>query len=209
MCTLMTNREYKERYLQDVNEHKDAEQITLQVLNNLNNGYIYEDVTKDESCYSKGDIKMIKDDTIKYIDVKDDARINETNNIFVEAGGWSKIYNCHKKGWIDSKYDYVAIVDQQSAMIWIIDFKQLQKVYSDTDLTHGQKIKCGEFWDNIKWGYIVPLASAIRLNCVCAQIIYDFDDVWKEYTSVNYRNKSWLKECLATKGLKGVLTKAS
>ena len=85
MCTFMTNREYKERYLQDVNEHKDAEQITLQVLKNLNNGYIYEDVTKDESCYSKGDIKMIKDDTIKYIDVKDDARINETNNIFVDT----------------------------------------------------------------------------------------------------------------------------
>ena len=41
MCTFMTNREYKERYLQDVNEHKDAEQITLQVLRNLNNGFTF------------------------------------------------------------------------------------------------------------------------------------------------------------------------
>lgn len=57
----MTDREYKERYLQDVNEHKDAEQITLQVLNNLNNGFTFEDASEEEEYYNKGDIKMIKE----------------------------------------------------------------------------------------------------------------------------------------------------
>ena len=187
----MTNREYKERYLQDVNEHKDAEQITLQVLRNLNNGYIYEDVTKDESCYSKGDIKMIKDDTIKYIDVKDDARINETNNIFVEAGGWSKIYGYRKKGWIDSAYDYVAVISQSEKIIWILSFKGLRKYYDKLDVTNGQQVVT-EFWDNIKYGYILPLKSAFELDIIEAKITYMYDDWQEQYIPYDYKSRKEL-----------------
>lgn len=189
----MTRAEYNERYLQDVAEHKDAEQITLQVLNNLNNGYIYEDVAEDESCYSKGDIKMTKDDTIKYIDVKDDAEISETGNFFIEAGGWSKIYGYRKKGWIDSNYDYVAVVSQAEQIIWILSFKKLKKYYDKIDITHGDK-KTTEFWDNIKYGYTLPIQSAIDLNIIKAKIIYMYDDWNEQYIPYDYLSYTDIKK---------------
>ena len=57
----MTNKEYNERYIADVKANRPAEEITLQVLNNLNNGYYFEDVAEDEQYFCKGDIKMIKE----------------------------------------------------------------------------------------------------------------------------------------------------
>ena len=187
----MTNREYKERYLQDVNEHKDAEQITLQVLNNLNNGYIYEDVTKDESCYSKGDIAMIKGDKVRFIDVKDDGEIAKTRNFYIEAGGWSKIYGYRKKGWIDSDYDYVAVISQSENIIWILSFKRLIQYYDKLDVTNGQQV-ITEFWDNIKYGYILPLKSAFKLNIIEAKITYMYDDWQEQYIPYDYKSKKEL-----------------
>lgn len=191
MCTLMTNREYKERYLQDVNEHKDAEQITLQVLNNLNNGFTFEDTSEEEEYYNKGDIKMIKGDKVSFIDVKDDGEIAKTRNFYIEAGGWSKIYEYRKKGWIDSAYDYVAVISQSENIIWILSFKGLRKYYDKLDITNGQQV-ITEFWDNIKYGYILPLKSAFKLNIIEAKITYMYDDWQEQYIPYDYKSRKEL-----------------
>ena len=190
----MTYEEYHEKYMEDVNAHKPAEKIVTQVLNNLNNGYHFEDVADNEKYFNKGDIKMIKDGKrTRCIDVKDDDKIANTGNFFVESDGWSKIYNCPKKGWISSKYDYVAVISQSEQIIWILSFKRLKEIYNKTDLTGGERKKAGEFWDNIKYGYTIPIEKAIELDCVLAKITYDYDAWFEEYIPLEYLNKNKLQ----------------
>lgn len=189
----MNREEYKLHYMEDVNAHKSAESITTQVLNNLNNGFVFDDVSMDSKYFTLGDIKMQKKGhKTKYIDVKDDDRIKDTGNFHVESGGYSKIYGTKKKGWIDSNYDYVAVISQDEGIIWILSFKRLKEVYKDTDLTHGRKVT-SDFWDNVKYGYTIPISSAIELGVVLAKIEYEFDDLWEEYMPTDYKSKNKLK----------------
>ena len=188
----MTNQEYKNRYMKDVNANRPAELITTEVLNNLNNGFTFEWVADDEKYYLKGDIKMVKDGKkTKCIDVKNDQKIASTGNFAVEAGGWSKIYNCPKKGWIDSNYDYVAVISQEIHTIWILSFKKLREVYNKIDLTNGCKV-ISDFWDCTKYNYLIPIHKAIELGAVMAKIKYEYNDWFEEYIPVEYISKSKL-----------------
>lgn len=193
----MTNQEYHERYMQDVNAHKPAELITTEVLNNLNNGYTFKWVADNKNYYSKGDIKMMKDGVkTRCIDVKDDHKIggkNGTGNFAVEAGGWSKKNKCPVRGWIDSNYDYVAVISQEDCTIWILSFKRLREIYDKTDLTGGRKVT-SDFWDNIKYNYLIPIYKAIELGAVMAKIKYEYDDWFEEYVPVEYTNKAKLQK---------------
>ena len=189
----MTREEYDKRYMEDVNANRPAELIVLEVLNNLNNGYTYEDVAKIEKYYCKGDILMKKDGKkTKKIDAKNDGEVADTGNFAVEAGGYSKIYGYRKKGWIDSQYDYVAVVSQQAKTIWILSFKRLKEVYKDTALTEGRLVT-SEFWDNVKYNYLIPVYKAIELGVVLAKITYEYDDWTEEYIPVEYKNKKQLQ----------------
>ena len=189
----MTREEYDKRYMEDVNANRPAELIALEVLNNLNNGYTYEDVAKIEKYYCKGDILMKKDGKkTKKIDAKNDGEVADTGNFAVEAGGYSKIYGYRKKGWIDSQYDYVAVVSQQAKTIWILSFKRLKEIYKDTALTEGRLVT-SEFWDNVKYNYLIPVYKAIELGVVLAKITYEYDDWTEEYIPVEYKNKEQLQ----------------
>ena len=189
----MTREEYDKRYMEDVNANRPAELIVLEVLNNLNNGYTYEDVAKIEKYYCKGDILMKKDGKkTKKIDAKNDGEVADTGNFAVEAGGYSKIYGYKKKGWIDSQYDYVAVISQQAKTIWILSFKRLKEVYKDTALTEGRLVT-SEFWDNVKYNYLIPVYKAIELGVVLAKITYEYDDWTEEYIPVEYKNKEQLQ----------------
>lgn len=189
----MTKQEYDKRYMEDVKANRPAELIALEVLRNLNNGYTYEDVAENEAYYCKGDILMKKDGKrAKRLDVKNDKEIADTDNFAVEAGGWSKIYDCPKKGWIDSRYDYVAVVSQKANVIWILSFKRLKEVYKDTKLTGG-RVVTSNFWDNIKYNYLIPVYKAIELGVVLAKIDYEYDDWTEEYVPVKYTRKAELQ----------------
>ena len=189
----MTNQEYNKRYMEDVNANRPAELIVLEVLNNLNNGYTYEDVAQKEQYYCKGDILMKKNGKkTKKIDAKNDGEVADTGNFAVEAGGYSKIYGYRKKGWIDSQYDYVAVISQQAKTIWILSFKRLKEVYKDTALTEGRLVT-SEFWDNVKYNYLIPVYKAIELGVVLAKITYEYDDWTEEYIPVEYKNKEQLQ----------------
>ena len=189
----MTREEYDKRYMEDVNANRPAELIVLEVLNNLNNGYTYVDVAQIEKYYRKGDILMKKDGKkTKKIDAKNDGEVADTGNFAVEAGGYSKIYGYRKKGWIDSQYDYVAVISQQAKTIWILSFKRLKEVYKDTALTEGRLVT-SEFWDNVKYNYLIPVYKAIELGVVLAKITYEYDDWTEEYIPVEYKNKEQLQ----------------
>ena len=189
----MTRDEYDKRYMEDVNANRPAELIVLEVLNNLNNGYTYEDVSQIKKYYCKGDILMKKDGKkTKKIDAKNDGEVADTGNFAVEAGGYSKIYGYRKKGWIDSQYDYVAVISQQAKTIWILSFKRLKEVYKDTALTEGRLVT-SEFWDNVKYNYLIPVYKAIELGVVLAKITYEYDDWTEEYIPVEYKNKEQLQ----------------
>lgn len=189
----MTREEYNKKYMEDVNANRPAELIVLEVLNNLNNGYTYEDVAQIEQYYCKGDILMKKDGKkTKKIDAKNDGEVADTGNFAVEAGGYSKIYGYRKKGWIDSQYDYVAVISQQAKTIWILSFKRLKEIYKDTALTEGRLVT-SEFWDNIKYNYLIPVYKAIELGVVLAKITYEYDDWTEEYIPVEYKNKKQLQ----------------
>jgi hypothetical protein len=189
----MTYQEYRKRYLQDVDSHKLAEQIVLEVLKSLNKGYVFEDVADDEKYYSKGDIKMMRDGVrTRCIDVKDDQEIHETGNFAVEAGGYSKIYGYPKKGWIDSNYDYVAVISREAQTIWVLSFKKLKKLYNKTDVTGGRKVT-SEFWDNVKYNYLIPIHNAIKLGIVLAKIEYEWDELFEEHTHTTYMTKQTLQ----------------
>ena len=189
----MTREEYDKRYMEDVNANRPAELIVLEVLNNLNNGYTYVDVAQKEQYYSKGDILMKQDGKkTKKIDAKNDGEVADTGNFAVEAGGYSKIYGYRKKGWIDSQYDYVAVISQQAKTIWILSFKRLKEIYKDTALTGGRLVT-SEFWDNVKYNYLIPVYKAIELGVVLAKITYEYDDWTEEYIPVEYKNKEQLQ----------------
>lgn len=189
----MTREEYNKKYMEDVNANRPAELIVIEVLNNLNNGYTYEDVAQIEQYYCKGDILMKKDGKkTKKIDAKNDGEVADTGNFAVEAGGYSKIYGYRKKGWIDSQYDYVAVISQQAKTIWILSFKRLKEIYKDTALTEGRLVT-SEFWDNIKYNYLIPVYKAIELGVVLAKITYEYDDWTEEYIPVEYKNKKQLQ----------------
>lgn len=185
--------DYRERYLEDVNAHKPAELITTEVLNNLNNGYEFEYVADDEKYFNKGDIKMKKKGKKALcIDVKDDQVIARTGNFSVEAGGWSKKYDCPVKGWIDSNYNYVAVISREAKTIWILSFKRLREIYNKTDLTGGRKV-VSDFWDNIKYNYLISIDKAIELGAVLARIEYEYDDWFDAYMPVKYTSKTRLQ----------------
>lgn len=189
----MTREEYNKKYMEDVNANRSAELITLEVLRNLKKDYTFEDVAGEEEYYNKGDILMKKDGKrTKRIDVKNDQEIAYTGNFAVEAGGWSKIYNYYKRGWIDSAYDYVAIISQTERTIWLLSFKRLKEIYKDTDLTGGRFVK-SEFWDNIKYNYLIPIHKAIELGAVVGKIVYEYDDFTEEHIPVKYTSKATLQ----------------
>ena len=86
----------------------------------------------------------------------------------------------------------MAVISQDEGIIWILSFKRLKEVYKDTDLTHGRKVT-SDFWDNVKYGYTIPISSAIELGVVLAKIEYEFDDLWEEYMPTDYKSKNKLK----------------
>lgn len=78
----------------------------------LDTGYSYENVSDIPEYYRKGDIKATCLTTgLEYmIDVKDDSRIAETQNILCEEENYWKETGIYTNGFMYNDYDYLAIV---------------------------------------------------------------------------------------------------
>ena len=179
------NVEQRERYFDDIAAHKPAEAIAIEVLSDLGMGFNFTDVSSDSKYYNKGDAIMSKDGVDKFVDIKDDGCVWKTNNFFIETGGWDKIHNCKCKGWINSDYDFLAIVSQEKKNIWLLSMNRIKKFYNKFNITGGRKVE-SQHWDKRKWGVTLPIEAAVKLNIVLAKIKYDYDDMLEYYFVKEY-----------------------
>lgn len=150
-----------DEFWQDLNDARQAEQLVLETLKSLTDQYQFVDVSRDEDCFRKGDIKVIdKEGNELYIDVKDDGTIGRTQNVlcevFVEYRDGDAAY-----GDMYKDYDYLAIVSQDTRKIYIIDFKILKQFYKRgeyKEIKHPYSTTicylCG-LWQIRKWGALI------------------------------------------------------
>ena len=128
----------------DLEEGKEAEQIALEVLTNYSDYWTLEDVAAVKECRYLGDIKATTPTgAVKYIEVKNDKRIAETQNILCEEENYIKDSNRFIKGNMSCKGDYYAIVSQSERKIYILDYVKLREIYKKGEfkvIPHAQQI---------------------------------------------------------------------
>lgn len=115
----------------DLEDGREAELIALEVLKDYDSSWILEDVADVKECRYKGDIKITHKPTgkVQYIEVKNDKRIAETQNILCEEENYIKDSNSYIKGNMSCKGDYYAIVSQSERKIYLLDYKVLRQIY--------------------------------------------------------------------------------
>lgn len=117
-------------FFKDLERAKPWEEKTLNLLINSTSGYKYENVADDPQYYYKGDIKITSLSTgvVKYLDVKLDNRIADTNNVLCE-----ELVICDSgkeyKGDMKKDYDYMAIVSPQKRQVYVLDCAIMKKNY--------------------------------------------------------------------------------
>ena len=98
-------------FKRDLEAAKQAEQIALEVLSGYYAGWQLEDVSDNRSCFYLGDLKATTTSgAVKYIEVKDDSRIADTQNILCEEENYIKDSNSFIRGNMSSQGDIYCIV---------------------------------------------------------------------------------------------------
>lgn len=117
-------------FKRDLERARKAEHLVYEVLNSATIDYSFAEVGDQSDYFYKGDIMVLDfNDNVCFVEVKNDSRIAETNNVLCEAKVYSYKQNEYLKGNMDSSYDYLAVVAQQINTIYIIDFDVLKKNY--------------------------------------------------------------------------------
>lgn len=159
----------------DLANAKKGEDIVRQVLQGCQDRYEIIDVSDDKDYWHKGDIEIRDTEECfsYYLDVKDDSRVAQTQNLLAEHRVWYA-----KGGWAEgfmqnSDYDYIGYLSQQDKMIYILDFKLWQKYYLTKSHRHLQIPHGGAQTTD---GYLMSLDTARKLGIVIAEISYDTFD---------------------------------
>lgn len=118
-------------------------------------GIQVEDVS-DKPQYWAKDIDLIATNPLTgasaAIEVKLDARINDTGNFFVE---FENPRSKNSKGWFHfSEADFLYYIDSNSLLTYIIKFDELRRFIA----THKRDLAIKSTYDG-SIGYIVPLAA--------------------------------------------------
>lgn len=118
-------------------------------------GIQVEDVS-DKPQYWAKDIDLIATNPLTgasaAIEVKLDARINDTGNFFVE---FENPRSKNSKGWFHfSEADFLYYIDESSFLTYIIKFDELRRFIA----THKRDLAIKSTFDG-SIGYIVPLAA--------------------------------------------------
>lgn len=155
-------------FQKDMEAAKPAEQLALHVLSSLTTGYTFTDVSNVKEYRYRGDIKATNNVTNQetFIEVKNDSRIADTNNILCEYQNYIKDGGYFIKGNMCSEYDYYCIVSQQQRKMYILDFSILQAHYTEG------KHKIIEHFDQDTWCYLLPLQRMRELGGVVAELDY-------------------------------------
>lgn len=170
---MMVNRKYTTNFKNNTEVAREAEEITIELLEQLIDGVDFISVHDNEECFHLGDI--LGSDG-KYYDVKDDGVIHRTGNIFAEE---KKYWNSGtaSDGWMrNGKYDYLCVLDMIDHNLYVLDFQKFKKIYKN-----GKFIKTN-VGDNITTGYCVPLWRCRETGCLLYEVSYDYDESWELYS---------------------------
>lgn len=100
-------------FWKDLAAAKPAEKLVLDTFSSLTTDYTFTDVSNVKECRYKGDIKATAADGKElFIEVKNDSRIANTNNVLCEYQNYIKDGGYYIKGNMCSEYDIYCIVSQ-------------------------------------------------------------------------------------------------
>lgn len=156
-------------FYRDLNNAKVAEGIVATyIFTYANRDYQIEDVSNVPYYYHKGDIKIRDKKTGKeyMLEVKDDSRIAETQNVLCEENVYYFENDCMEKGNMYSDYEYYCVVSQQDRKIYVIDFSILKSIYRRFEYREIQHAA------QITFGYLVPIGALRRKGALIAELDY-------------------------------------
>ena len=118
-------------FYRDLEKAKKAEALVKDVLSSLTSNYNFIDVSNIPAYYHKGDIVAVDKESGKqiFIEVKDDSRIADTQNILCEDSVYYYETGEEVKGNFHSDYEVYCIVSQPERKIYFYDFGKLKEVY--------------------------------------------------------------------------------
>ena len=156
-------------FKRDLAAARDAEILVLQLLTGATDAYTFEWVGDNRDYFHKGDIKAVNKSTGKeiYIEVKDDSRIADTDNILCEDAVDYDDYTV--RGNIYNEFDVYVVVSKQERKIYVLDGRVLKANYK-----LGQ-YKYIQHRQQATEAYLLPLVVMKRRGGLLATISYDLE----------------------------------
>lgn len=156
-------------FKRDLEAARDAEILVLELLCGATKDYDFVWVGDNPTYYHLGDILAIDKATGKqiYIEVKDDSRIADTDNILCEDAVDYDDYTA--RGNIHNDFDVYVVVSKQERKIYVLDGKVLKANYK-----LGQ-YKYIQHRQQATEAYLLPLVVMKRRGGLLATISYDLE----------------------------------
>lgn len=130
-------------FQKDLEKGRIAEGLVMDLFALLSKDYMFVDVASDRECFHKGDILAIAPDGREiYIEVKNDSRIADTGHILCEEEVFYYRDGLSVKGNMYNNTDIYVVVSEKDELVYVIDFKVLQKNYKKGDfmvIPHAQQ----------------------------------------------------------------------
>lgn len=120
-----------DNFKKDLEKGKAAEEIVYRVFSSLDDTHDFKMVGDNPMFYYSGDILAIDKNTGKeiFIEVKNDSRIADTNNVLCEEEVYYKKHDYYGRGNMDSDCNIYAVVSEEQRKIYVINFKVLKSNY--------------------------------------------------------------------------------
>ena len=156
----------RDQFNKDLAAAKEAEQITKTAIAAA--GYKVFDVADQPEFYHKGDLQIqLPSGELRYVEVKDDSRIADTQNILCEEEVYFKESGRYVKGNMYSDYDIYAVVSKKENLIYFFDFSKLKEIYQRFGTY--KRINHPEQYSDC---YLLELCRAIQFKALIAKIKY-------------------------------------
>ena len=149
----------------DLAAAKEAEQIVKEAIAAA--GYQVLDVSEDPQYYHTGDLRIILPSGERFVEVKDDSRIADTQNILCEEAVYYKESGRLVQGNMHSDYDIYAVVSKQENLIYFFDFGKLKEIYQRFGT-----FKIIQHPEQYSECYLLELCRAIQFKALIAKIKY-------------------------------------
>ena len=122
---------YLPEFLESLQAAKPSEYLVAKEFAARNPDWTTENVGDIRKYFYKGDIKITNKNSgeVRFIEVKNDSRIAQTQRVLCEEYVSYKDTGEIKDGCMYSNYDIYAIVSESERKIYYIDFKKLKEFY--------------------------------------------------------------------------------